>query len=214
MESKLFSDRAWLCANRYFSPLFTEAGIHPTQVVNGLRHVDDVLIFSRILCTTCLLHLLEHTYKTPLLFEVEGRPPVAEFLDLTIRARGNRLAYALRQKNEAWTYGREPHVTKTALPCVLGKPVIAMRRVQAFLRVKLHRVHQVHKAGDPRRFSAVVDIMSEIHKLGYPTSLIIRALNGIRNPNIVDMSSTAMLIALRFKTSIAISCMMFIWQHL
>ena len=81
------------------------------------------------------------------------------------------------------------YVEKTALPVVLGRPVITRRRVQAFLSVKLHRVGQVHPLGDSRRTAAVFDIMSEIHKLGYPAPFICRALNGVRNLRILDLAA-------------------------
>ena len=46
MESDVFEDRKWLVANDFFSEMLANAGIHPSEVFNGVRHVGDVLIFS------------------------------------------------------------------------------------------------------------------------------------------------------------------------
>ncbi len=189
MEADLFDDRDWLIDNDFYSPLLAQQHIHPTEVVNGIRHVDDVLIFSRMLCLGCLESFLTRMYKEPLEFSVEGRPPTAEFLDLQISAADNRLRYLLRQKNAKWTAGEDAFVTKTALPVVLGKPVITRRRVAAFLSVKLHRIHQLHPEGDDHRLVALTEVMSEVHMLGYSLPFIHRALGNIRNARILDLAA-------------------------
>jgi hypothetical protein len=113
MEADFFDDRQWLIDNDFFSPLLEDASIHPTQMVNGLRHVDDVLIFSRMFCVECLEVMMHRMYKDPLVFEIEGRPPVATFLDLLVRARGDRIVYSLRQKTSR---GRTVSLTRFRRP--------------------------------------------------------------------------------------------------
>jgi hypothetical protein len=189
MEGDLFDDRRWLIDNDFFSEVMRDAGLHPTELVNGIRWVDDVLIFSRIFCQDCLVLLLKRMYKAPLEFEIEGRPPVGEFLDLLIRTRGDKLGFSLRQKNEKWAYGESDTIAKTSLPPVLGRPVISRKRVSVYLSSKLHRVDQVHPQGTLQRTHALVDILTEVHKLGYPSPFVRRALDGIRHIRVRDLAA-------------------------
>ena len=75
-----------------------------------------------------------------------------------------------------------------AFPTGQSEPPPADARVSAFLSVKLHRVDQVHPLGTEQRTAALVDILTEINRLGYPVPFIRRALNGIRNVRILDLA--------------------------
>ena len=103
-------------------------------------------------------------------------------------AVGNRLALTLRQKNEDWALELSDTITKNSLPCVLGTPVIARRRVVAFLSVKFHRLNQVHPLGDPYRYSGLAVILREVLRLGYTPAYIARACSSIRHKAIRDLT--------------------------
>jgi hypothetical protein len=189
MESNAFSDRRWLIENGFYLPVFLKRRMHPSVLFNGLRHVDDALIFSRVYCTDCLTILMHAIYRAPLQFSVESLPPVCEFLDTDVIAVDNRLRLLIRQKNQEWAAGTSDTIQKFGLPPVLGVPVIARRRVAAFISVKLHRVHQLHPPGDDFRIRALVIIVQELIRLGYTPKFLTRAANSIHNRKIEDLAA-------------------------
>jgi len=116
MESNAFSDRQWLIENGFYLPVFLQRRMHPSVLFNGLRHVDDALIFSRVYCTDCLTILMHAIYRAPLQFSVESLPPVCEFLDTDVIAVDNRLRLLIRQKNQEWAAGTSDTIHKFGFP--------------------------------------------------------------------------------------------------
>jgi hypothetical protein len=189
METAMFYDTEWLIANRFFFAALKEAGIPMSSLVNGVRHVDDALIFSRVFCLDCLTLLMNQMCKAPLAFSVESIPPSVEFLDTIVTRVGNSLRLTLCQKNEAWALGLTDTIAKNAAPCVLGTPVIARRRITAYISVKLHRLNQLHPLGDRYRYHGLVVIVRELLRLGSPVPYLTRAFGRIRHKAICDLSS-------------------------
>jgi hypothetical protein len=148
---------------------------------------------------------MTHTYKAPLSFKIESQLPEAKFLDTIVYRSGSRLCAVMQQKNESWAVGTSDLVVKHTLPPVLDRPLISKRRIAAYLSARFHRTNQLHPAGDSDRYRSVVVVMKEVHRLGYSSALIKRALNSVRHPKVADLCALAAAVCTALDSSSLVS---------
>ena len=158
-------------------------GLHPTQVVQGVQQVDDLLLASRIHCENCLYKLVTKLWPYDIGAELEGSGQKLRFmhLDITIPDTFVESAELLHVQptlhNLGFVSGVEEHAVQARVPQYTHESVHRRADLDRFLWCKLAMFDQILRGHCMLRDSACVAyIIAEPWASGWSIPWIVSSL--------------------------------------
>lgn len=167
---------------------FTMGNIPIRALVQGLRHVDNVLLMSLVWCAHCLIEKGKRIYPSDVQMEEESIAQPMQFLTTAVGARGRDLLLRPWNVNRAYAV----LATDRAKELRLGPELeyfgskITLRQ---FLFSKVAAFRQVSRDHVEIGWAAMIELMFEALRLDYSVCTLERALRpfaGTRSSPLVD----------------------------
>lgn len=170
---------------------YLKDGEQVDEVVGGARIADDGVLFSKLLCCSCLFTFGEkRVYRKPLIFEREEFGSSVQVADRNIAASVDDddedfLDVTLVDKNTDFVCGA--CVTPKRIRYTPNLGYTTLREVTAWIAGRLH--DQLRKQASAKQAAdlmvvGAVDAAVEIILLGYAPRFVQKALRSIRDPSL------------------------------
>ena len=151
------------------------------DVVSGLMHVDDNIVFSAMLCRDCLAKGMQRMWPADVGIEVEGLGPTLRFLSSVVHVHGYAVSVFPHNPNLGFAVD--------LLQCPLQKiarlgPFISFKvssyaHLKAFVLWQVIGFDHIVQGSLPGMCSHLCALYMEIHNLGWPRVWLSNALRSI-----------------------------------
>jgi len=155
-------------------------GRKPASLVQGIQHVDDLLLLSCVFCVPCMLRGVKALWPGDVGTTLEGSGERFQFLhaDLLV-GPGCTIDVRPASPNAGFARGDEPHQKTARLGCFLGKAVHDSCILKQFLWGRLISFNQTARGDVQRARDAFLDLVSEILRLQWPVPWLCNALRSL-----------------------------------
>ena len=176
------------------------------ELLGGLRHVDDALGFSKVLCGDCVLRGLQAGLPDHIGYGAKGWGPHLQFLHAEVHVRRDGTVWTEPvAPNARYALGLAELQTRARIvPCCEAGPGDAggTRWPQAVLnsflkgRLATHAALMEGQGLPARKFRADALVIGELRRLGYPAQDLESVLRSV-GPNKADAAVRKLRAALR-----------------
>ena len=148
----------------------------PGDLVQGLLHVDDSLIMSKVFCYDCLLHGVEKLWPQDVGASLEGKGARIPFLHVELQIGNAPEPAPIRavplSHNRAFAQGQAAHPAFATLPPYVGAPVTVQRHLAAYAWCRLAAFSQTLRGTTELAAEPLADLLAEMAQLGWPRATI------------------------------------------
>ena len=147
-----------------------------TDLVSGLMHVDDAIVFSRIFCSCCLERGMKQLWPEDVGISLEETGPTVRMLQSYIHIRGVSVHIRPHNPNVSFALGFDPVQKIARLGPYLGEPFHAYQNLCQFLHGKLLAYNHLVQGDADSMFVYLGFLLLEIVRLNWPERFIRKAL--------------------------------------
>ena len=154
-------------------------GISFNRVIQGLQHVDDACVMSKLLCHDCIFHIIQKIWPPDVGITLEECGPSVRFLSCLLLARDHYIEVHPYNPNVGFALDCTPaqHVARLGLYC--GEEIHDFEYFKQYFLGEILRYNQLVDGDDTLAFFHLGLILREIDKLGWPCIFVIKCLKGI-----------------------------------
>ena len=151
-------------------------GFRTEQVVQGLQHVDDAIVFSKILCVRCLMDGIEQLWPKDVGFSIEGEGPEVDFLaaKLCISSEASNFPVSISPKivNLDFALHSGAHLAKSRFQRFLAFGLQTKKQLRALVLQRLCLCDRLTQGSIEGASTCVSELVGEIFRLGWPLQWI------------------------------------------
>ena len=137
-------------------------------MLQGVQHVDDALLLSRMLCPCCLSAIVKASMPVDYGMEVEETGPVLRFLDLCLWSRGRDVHILPLTPNIAYSLGRGAYPEVARFPAYCDRASTPHGLLRSLLQPRLLVYDRIFAGSRRHGLRPTLTLVLEIARLGWP----------------------------------------------
>ena len=149
------------------------------QTIQGLQHVDDALIFSKVLCRECLFAGVQNLWPADVGTTLEGHGLPMQFLHGRIEEADGDLVVLPYSHNSDFARGLSDRPERAKFPNFAYSPQLVCFDLRALLLERILSFNVTAEGNAARAAVALVDTVTEVAILQWPWGWICRILQNV-----------------------------------
>ena len=154
-----------------------------SAVIQGVQHVDDALLLSRMLCPTCLATVVKAAMPPEYGMEIEEQGPVLRFLDLCLWSSGHAVHVQPYTPNIAYSMDEDSHPYVARFPAYMDSKATPHGLLRSLLQPRILVYNTILGGSRVQGLRPTVALVREILRLGWPArcvGTVLMDLNRVR----------------------------------
>ena len=149
------------------------------ETITGVQHVDDCLMFSKILCPQCMLDGLAKLWPEDVGCTDEGGDCCVQMLNSFVLIRSDKVFVFPHNPNVPYAMNLTDHQTISRLGPFFSLPTQHRNRLKMFLFAQLLSYNYVVQGSDDEAYIHIVWFLFEIIRLKWPLMMLSKVIRSI-----------------------------------